>query len=152
MNLERMLRPKSIAVIGVSLNNDRHPANIIFTKNHFRQPVKVYPVNPRGGKFHGDTVYKSISEIPDKIDMAVISARAEFCPNILQECIDSGAGGAAVISGGFSETGNSDLQDAMAQMASDADFPFIGPNCHGSMTSTTGDDPDVAFNRSLIAA
>ena len=78
MNLQRMLKPETMAVIGISLSNDRHPANIIFSKNYFRQPVKVYPVNPRGGKFHGVTVYPSISEIPDKVDLAVIAARAEF--------------------------------------------------------------------------
>ncbi len=131
MNLQRMLRPKSIAVVGISLNNDRHPANIIFTKNHFRNPVKVFPVNPRGGKFHGKEVYTGISEIPEPVDLAVISARAEFCPDILKECINSGAGGAAVISGGFAETGNQDLQSTMVQMAEEAEFPFIGPNCLG---------------------
>ncbi|MBN2417891.1 MAG: CoA-binding protein [Deltaproteobacteria bacterium] len=131
MNLQRMLRPKCIAVVGISLNNDRHPANIIFTKNHYRNPVKVYPVNPKGGKLHGERVYTSISEIPQPVDLAVISARAEFCPGILKECIDSNVGGAAVISGGFAETGNSDLQKTMVQMAKEADFPFIGPNCLG---------------------
>ena len=131
MNLQHMLRPKNIAVVGISLSNDRHPANIIFTKNHFRNPVKVYAVNPRGGIFHGQRVYTSISEIPEPVDLAVISARAEFCPNILKECIESGVGGAAVISGGFAETGNLELQNTMADMAEEADFPFIGPNCLG---------------------
>ncbi|MGD9157383.1 MAG: CoA-binding protein [Desulfobacteraceae bacterium] len=131
MNLKRMLRPKSIAVVGISLSNDRHPANIIFTKNHFRNPVKVYPVNPKGGKFHGERVYTDITEIPEAVDLAVISARAEFCPEILKECINANAGGAAVISGGFAETGNPDLQNTMAQLAKEAEFPFIGPNCLG---------------------
>jgi acyl-CoA synthetase (NDP forming) len=131
MNLQRMLMPKNIAVVGISLSNDRHPANIIFTKNHFRNPVKVFPVNPKGGTFHGENVYTSISEIPVAVDLAVISARAEFCPAILKECIDSGVGGAAVISGGFAETGNSDIQDDMVKIAEDADFPFVGPNCLG---------------------
>jgi acetyltransferase len=126
-----MLRPKSIAVVGISLSNDRHPANIIFTKNHFRNPVKVYPVNPKGGKFHGERVYTDITEIPEAVDLAVISARAEFCPEILKECINANAGGAAVISGGFAETGNPDLQNTMAQLAKEAEFPFIGPNCLG---------------------
>ncbi len=131
MNLQRMLRPKSIAVIGISLSNDRHPANIIFSKNNFRHPVDVYPVNPRGGLFHGKKVYKNMSEIPGPVDLAVISARAEYCPGILQECIKCNAGGAAVISGGFAETGNPELQEAMVRMAEEADFPFIGPNCLG---------------------
>ncbi|MFC1494747.1 CoA-binding protein [Thermodesulfobacteriota bacterium] len=131
MNLQRMLKPKTMAVIGISLSNDRHPANIIFTKNYFRQPVKVYPVNPRGGKFHGVTVYPGISEIPDKIDLAVIAARAEFCPDILRECIKAGAGGAAIISGGFAETGKTDLQERIVQLSKEAEFPCIGPNCLG---------------------
>lgn len=131
MNLQRMLKPKSIAVIGISTSNDRHPANIIFTKNHFRQPVKVFPVNPKGGKFHGVDVYHGVSEIPGSVDLAVIAAKAEFCPDILKECINSGAGGAAVISGGFAETGNADLQTKMSEIAGEADFPFIGPNCLG---------------------
>lgn len=131
MNLQRMLRPDSIAVIGISLSNDRHPANIIFTKNHFREPVRVYPVNPKGGKFHGVDVYTGISDIPEPVDLAVISARAEYCPEILKECINSNTGGAAIISGGFAETGNRDLQNTMVKMAQEADFPFIGPNCLG---------------------
>jgi len=126
-----MLKPQIIAVIGICLTNDRHPANIIFTKNHFRNPVKVYPVNPRGGRFHGEKVYTGISEIPQPVDLAVISARAEYCPDILEECIVSNTGGAAVISGGFAETGNMDLQNTMARMAEKAGFPFIGPNCLG---------------------
>lgn len=131
MDLQRMLKPKTMAVIGVSLSNDRHPANIIFSKNFFRQPIEVYPVNPRGGKFHGVPVYPSISEIPDKIDLAVIAARAEFCPDILQECIEAGVGGAAIISGGFAETGQVDLQERIVHLSREAEFPCIGPNCLG---------------------
>lgn len=131
MNLHRMLKPRTLAVIGVSLSNDRHPANIIFTKNQFRQPVQVYPVNPGEGTLNSVKVFRSISEIPEKIDLAVIAARAEFCPDILEECIKADAGGAAVISGGFAETGNGELQVRMAEMAEKADFPFIGPNCLG---------------------
>jgi hypothetical protein len=44
-----------MAVIGVSLTNDRHPANIIYNKIHLRYPVKVFPVNPRGGSLSGGT-------------------------------------------------------------------------------------------------
>ena len=41
-----------MAVIGLSLSNERHPANIIYNKNYFRYPVKVYGVNPKGGTYH----------------------------------------------------------------------------------------------------
>ena len=134
MNLRKLFRPKTVAVIGVSLNNDRHPANVVFNKNQLRYPVKVFPVNPRGGILQGETVYKNISEIPEKVDLAVIAVRAEQVPDVLSECIDAQVGGAAVISGGFAETGREDLQDRLVAIAKEGEFPFVGPNCLGIYT------------------
>jgi acetyltransferase len=126
-----LLNPQTIAVVGVSLTNDRHPANVIYNKIHLRYPIKVYPVNPKGGQLQRDRVYEDISRIPGKIDLAVVVARAEFVPDILESCIRNGVGGATIISGGFAEIGRQDLQDKLVEIARAADFPFIGPNCLG---------------------
>jgi acetyltransferase len=131
MDLTRLLRPKTLAVIGVSSTNDRHPANVIFNKNHFRQKVKVFPVNGRGGNFHGETVYPRVTDIPQKVDLAVIAARAELVPEIMTDCIEAGVGGAVVVSGGFAERGQKDLQERIVSMAKKGNLPFIGPNCLG---------------------
>jgi acetyltransferase len=131
LNYQSLFNPETIAVIGVSLTNDRHPANVIYNKMLLRYPVKVFPVNPRGGKLQRDRVYEDISRIPATIDLAVVAARAEFVPDILQSCIRNGVGGATVISGGFAEIGRQDLQDRLVDLAREADFPFIGPNCLG---------------------
>jgi len=134
VNFKAMFEPKTMAVIGVSLKNDRNPANVIYNKNDLRYPVEVFPVNPKGGVLQGKEVYTHISEIPQKIDLALIAVRAEHCPSILADCIQAGVRGAAVISGGFAEGGRRDLQDRMAAMAKEADFPFIGPNCLGILS------------------
>ena len=126
-----MFQPKTIAVVGVSLSNDRHPANVIYNKIHLRYPVKVYPVNPQGGTLQGDRMYPSIAEVPSAVDLVVIAARAEYVQNILRGSIDKGAGGAVIVSGGFAESGRDDLQENLVNMAREADFPFIGPNCLG---------------------
>lgn len=131
MNYQPLLKPQTIAVVGVSLTNERHPANVIYNKIHLRYPVKVYPVNPKGGRLQRDRVYEDISRIPGKIDLAVVAARADFVPDILESCIQNGVGGATVISGGFAEIGRQDLQDKLVEIARAADFPFIGPNCLG---------------------
>ena len=55
MDLKPLFEPKTMAVIGISSSNDRHPANVIFAKNHLRYPVEVYAVNPKGGKLHSET-------------------------------------------------------------------------------------------------
>lgn len=131
MNLKPLFEPQSIAVIGVSLSNDRHPANVIYDKNYLRYPVSVFAVNPRGGTYHGEPVFKSVSEVPVTIDLAIIAVRAEHVPGVLADCIESGVGGAAVISGGFAEVGREDLQEQIVATARNAGFPFIGPNCLG---------------------
>jgi acyl-CoA synthetase (NDP forming) len=131
LDYRSLFNPGTIAVVGVSLTNDRHPANVIYNKIHLRYPVKDYPINPKGGSLHGDRVYEDIGRIPVKIDLAVVAARAEFVPGILQDCIRNNVGGAVVISGGFAEVGRQDLQDRLTEMARAADFPFIGPNCLG---------------------
>ncbi len=131
MSLESLFKPKTMAVIGVSLLNDLHPANVIFNKNNNRYPIQAYPINPKGGLLHDEIVYSRVSETPEKVDFAVIATRAELVPDIVTECIEAGVGSAAVISGGFSEVGRHDLQDRLVSIARDADFPFIGPNCLG---------------------
>lgn len=131
MNLKPLFEPRTMAVIGVSASNDRHPANVIFIKNRNRYPLDVFAVNPRGGKLHENPVYVSVADIPQKIDLAVIATRADLVPEVMAQCISAGVKSAAVISGGFTEGGRRDLQDRMVDMAREAGFPFIGPNCLG---------------------
>ncbi len=131
MDFTPLFQPETIAVVGVSLTNEQHPANVIYNKIHLRYPVKVYPVNPRGGVFRRDRVYRSVEEISGPVDLVVIAVRAELVPEILAGCIRKKAGGAVIVSGGFAESGRGDLQDRVADTARAAGFPFIGPNCLG---------------------
>jgi len=131
VNFTPLFKPDSMAVAGVSLSNDRHPANVIYNKIHLRYPVKVYPVNPKGGVFKRDRVYRTMEEIPGPVDLAAIAVRADLVPETLAQCIRKGVGGAVIISGGFAESGRADLQERITAMAREADFPFIGPNCLG---------------------
>ncbi len=131
MKLQALFKPKTMAVIGVSTTNDRHPANVIYSKIHHRYPVEICAVNPRGGTLKEDPIFPAISDIPKQIDLAVIAARADYVPDILKDCIKSNVKSAIVVSGGFAEAGRADLQDRMVAMAREATFPFIGPNCLG---------------------
>ncbi|MCP3871792.1 MAG: CoA-binding protein [Desulfobacteraceae bacterium] len=131
MNLKSLFRPSTMAVVGVSTSQDSHPANVIYNKNHLRYPVKTFPVNPKGGSLNREKLYSSVEDIPEDIDMAVIAVRAQFVPKVVEACIKKGVGGAVIISGGFSESGNLQLQQQVVDIAKEADFPFVGPNCLG---------------------
>jgi acyl-CoA synthetase (NDP forming) len=131
LNFEALFKPKTMAVVGISLTNDAHPANVIYYKNYLRYPVKTFGVNPRGGIHKEERIFARIADIPEKIDLAVIATRAEHVPGVLEECIEAGVRGAVVVSGGFAETGERELQDRLTAIAREADFPVIGPNCLG---------------------
>ncbi|MEX1297550.1 MAG: CoA-binding protein [Desulfotignum sp.] len=131
MDLTCLFRPASMAVIGVSTTQDHHPANVIYNKNHLRYPVKTFAVNPKGGQLNRERVYTTVAEIESPVDLAVIAVRARFVPDVVAQCIEKGIKGAVIISGGFSETGSSDLQQQVTDLAARADFPFMGPNCLG---------------------
>jgi acyl-CoA synthetase (NDP forming) len=131
MDLKPLFEPKTMAVFGVSASNYRHPANEIFNKNMLRYPVSVYGVNPRGGTINSQLIHRSISEVPEQIDLAVVAVRADFVPDVMTECIKAKVRSAVVISGGFAEAGRRDLQERIVAIAKEAEFPFVGPNCLG---------------------
>jgi len=131
MNLDLLFKPRTLAVIGVSLTNEKHPANVIYNKNNLRLQTKVFPVNDRGGIYQGERIYASVLDIPEKVDLAVIATRAEIVPRLMADCIEAGVGGAVVISGGFAEAGKKELEDRIVSIAKEVGFPFIGPNCLG---------------------
>jgi acetyltransferase len=131
VDLAPLFKPETLAVIGVSLTNDRHPANVIYYKNRFRYRVKVFAVNDRGGTLQGEKVYPNVLDIPRKTDLAVIATRAEMVPKNMSDCIEAGVCGAVIISGGFAERERKDLQDQIVSRARASGFPFIGPNCLG---------------------
>lgn len=80
--MKPLFEPKTMAVIGISASNDRHPANVTYAKDNHRYPVRVYAVNPRGGTLHNETIYPRMSEIPAKIDLAVIATRADHAEEV----------------------------------------------------------------------
>jgi len=131
VNLNSLFKPSSMAVIGVSTSHGDHPANVIYNKNHLRYPVKTFAVNPKGGTINRENLYRSIADIDEQIDLAVVAVRAEYVPEIIEQCIENNVKGAVIISGGFAESGNMKLQQKVTDMAKEASFPFIGPNCLG---------------------
>ncbi|MHB8910053.1 MAG: CoA-binding protein [Syntrophales bacterium] len=131
MDLKPLFEPRTMAVFGVSSSNYRHPANEIFNKNLLRYPVTVYGINPRGGTINGQSIHKSIADVPEPVDLAVIAVRADLVLEVMAACIEARVRSAVVISGGFTEVGRQDLQEKIVAVAKEAAFPFIGPNCLG---------------------
>ena len=131
MELRKIFEPKTMAIVGVSLSNPFHPANVIYNKNHLRYEAEAFCVNPKGGTLYGQKVYSSLREIPSQVELAVLAIRAELVPQAIRECVEAGVSGAIVISGGFAETGRVDIEEELRALSRENDFPIIGPNCLG---------------------
>ncbi len=130
-NLEAVFKPRSMAVIGAS----REPNKIghVILKNFLDGGFvgKIYPVNPTADEVLGLECYKSVLEIPEDVDSAVIAIPAKFVIQALEECGKKGVKGVVVITGGFTEIGEQGLEKKLIEVANRYDMALIGPNCMG---------------------
>jgi len=120
-DFERIFNPARIAVVGVSADKDIGFGSLIFKALlSMKYEGRIYPVNPRGGSFNNFKVYKSIDEIPETIDLAIIVVASPLVPKTLEACRLKGAAGAEIISAGFKETGTTEgyaLEDQIKKIA-----------------------------------
>ena len=132
--------PNSVAVIGVSDKPDNLGRNIIGNLVEFGFGGIVYPVGPSGGYVQTHRIYRSISDIPDAIDLAVILTPAKTVPAVLEECGQKGVRRAIIETAGFREYGEEGirLEEQIVQVAKRYEIRFIGPNCVGVINIDNG--------------
>ena len=141
MDLKPMLKPESVAIIGASRDTDKVGHIILQNYLNAGYSGRLYAVNNNAGAdIMGVKTFKSVLDIKDKIDLAVISIPAAFVPQALEECGKAKVKTTIVVSGGFAEIGNKDLQDKMAAVAEKYNMPTLGPNCLGVMDPRSRSD------------
>lgn len=133
-NLEGIMRPKSVAIIGASENPDKVGHVIMQNYIDAGYPGKIYPININNtGTIMGHKAYKSVLEVKKPIDLVVVAVPAQIVPMVMEECGKAHVKGAVVVSGGFAEVGETKLQDELVRIANKYSIPTIGPNCLGVM-------------------
>lgn len=134
MDLNKVFHPKNIAVVGVSTKNLYNPGTVIFRKNRYMKRTRnesVYGINPRGGIIEGTPLFQDLEDVPEKIDLVVTAVRAQHTPPIVETAGRLGVQGMVVVSGGFAETGNRELQNELVRLTRKYDIALVGPNCVG---------------------
>jgi acetyl coenzyme A synthetase (ADP forming)-like protein len=137
LNIDVLFNPKSVAVIGASRDPEKigHVLLRNFIEGGFRGPI--YPINPKSDEILGLKCYLSVKNIKEDVDLAVISIPAKLVPEALKECGEKGVKGAIVISGGFSEIGNVELENQIKEICLKYDIACLGPNCMGVINPLT---------------
>ncbi len=137
-------KPRSVAVVGASrkIMKAGHVIFKNFVDNKRRGIFKgeLYPINPHEKTILGYMCYPSITEINDEIELVVIVVPAKVVPDIMKESAAKGVKAAVIISAGFSEVGNHDLEEEVKTIAKKAGIRVLGPNCLGVYDSQTGVD------------
>jgi acetate---CoA ligase (ADP-forming) len=132
--------PESAVIIGVSARPGNLGMEIARNMLEFGYTGLVYFVGPKGGTFAGHRIHKSLDEISDHIDLAVILTPAATVPGIMEECGRKGIPRVIIETGGFGEFGEEGrrLSDQLKSIAERYSMRFIGPNCVGIMNSANG--------------
>ncbi|MEM3730725.1 MAG: CoA-binding protein [Candidatus Bathyarchaeia archaeon] len=142
--LSVFFNPTSVAVVGATkkINKAGHVIFKNFVENKRRGVFKgeIFPVNPHENSIFGFQCYPSLTKIPGKLDLAVIVVPAEIVPQIMEDAASKKVKAAVIISSGFSEIGNHELENKVVTIAKKAGIRVLGPNCLGVYDSETGVD------------
>ena len=138
--MEKIFYPNSVAVIGVSAKPTNLGRNIVGNLIDFGFNGIVYAVGPAGGIISTRRIYKSVLDIPDFVDLAIILTPAHTIPAVFEECGQKGIQWAVVETAGFREYGDKGraIEEEMIRVAEQYGIRFIGPNCIGIINMENG--------------
>ena len=137
MKLDAFFEPRAIAVIGASRDPEKVGHKVFKNILDSGFQGNLYPINPKATKLLGYECFRSVSEVPDEIDLAVIAIPAKIVPKVAEECGRKGVRGIVVISAGFSETGREGtlLERELVEICRKYDMRMQGPNCLGIISA-----------------
>jgi acyl-CoA synthetase (NDP forming) len=134
--LDRLIRPKSIAVFG-----GKEARRVIEQCDRMGFSGEIWPVHPKLDEVLGRTCYRSVADLPGPPDAAFVGVNRALTVEIVGQLSARGAGGAVCYASGFLEAINEladggELQAALVEVA--GDMPIVGPNCYGFVNSLDG--------------
>jgi acetate---CoA ligase (ADP-forming) len=132
MAIDRLLRPRSIAIVGASekIGPGFNAWNALKTLGY---DGEIHLINPGSKDILGQPCYPSLLDVPGSVDAVFIAVQAEKVVDVARAAAARGAGGLAVLSSGFSEAGErgAELQRQLSALARAHDMAVCGPNCLG---------------------
>ncbi|MBU4501493.1 MAG: CoA-binding protein [Nanoarchaeota archaeon] len=141
--MKELLNPKVIAVIGASNNPKKVGYSLMANIKKFKGDA--IPINLRETKILGKKCYKSVLDVPKKIDTALVAVPAAVVPQVIQECVNKKIKYLIILSAGFSETGNKESEKKLLEITK-GKARILGPNCFGIVVPSLNIDTTFALN------
>ncbi len=147
-NLHRaFFEPRSVAIIGASNDPTKLSFAVIDNMTRYGYPGRIYPINPKAGIIAGHQAYRTVCDVREDIDLAVIVIPAPLVAGAMEQCGQKGVKGVIVITAGFREVGGDGMkmERALVEIARKYGMRMIGPNCIGII------DTVIPLNTSFTA-
>jgi len=130
-DMNRIMMPDSVAVIGASSEDGKIGNSVMKNLINGGYKGEIYPINPSASEILGRKAYKSVKDVPGKIDVAVFAIPAKFVAQALVEVGEKKIPGAVLIPSGFAETGNVEGQKEIVEIGRKYGVRLMGPNIYG---------------------
>ena len=149
--LDKIMRPKTIAVIGASTKEHTIGSDIMKRLQEYNFNGEIYPINPKGGIIEGKQAYTNVLEVPNEIDLALIVVNSKFVLDTIDQCNEKGIKGLCIITAGFKETGKegAELEAQLVEKLNKYGMRCVGPNCLGVVNTHPDIKMDGCFAESL---
>jgi len=132
--MDLFFNAKSVALIGASPEPGKVGNSVLESLAKHEYLGKVYPVNAKGySEIMGLKAYKSIDEIPDKVEVVVVTVDLKFVPDLLRSAAKKDIHNFVIISGGGKELGGerATIEAQIRELSKELQIRIIGPNCIG---------------------
>jgi len=130
-DMNRIMKPDAVAVIGASSEDGKIGNSVMKNLINGGYKGEIYPINPSASEILGRKAYKSVKDVPGKIDVAVFAIPAKFVAQALVEVGEKKIPGAVLIPSGFAETGNVEGQKEIVEIGRKYGVRLMGPNIYG---------------------
>jgi len=129
--MNRIMKPDAVAVIGASAEDGKIGNSVMKNLINGGYKGEIYPIHPSASEILGRKAYKSVKDVPGKIDVAVFAIPAKFVAQALVEVGEKQIPGAVLIPSGFAETGNVEGQLEIQAIGRKYNVRLMGPNIYG---------------------
>ncbi len=130
-DLNAIFKPKRVAVVGASADSKKIGHQIIKNVIEGGFQGEIIPINPKASEVLRHKAYKSLSDVPEGVDLVVIAIPQPFVIATMEECARRKVKAVAVITSGFGEVGKIQEEKKLKQIADDSNIALLGPNIFG---------------------
>ena len=149
-NVSLIFSPRSVAVIGASTRKESVGRAVFASILFSGYTGIVYPVHPRARGILGVRAYRSVWDIPEEVDLAVVIVPSAVVPAVMKECGEKGVKAAVIITAGFKEIGGkgAELEKTVTEIAKKYSVSLLGPNCLGVINT----NPEISLNATFAGS